>query len=152
MIIYLIYIILVLLIIISILSYNITTKNKKVQLNLNHETDVFLKIKKTFDEIIKTKMNYYLISDFLPNFVANKEINKTLITKTKEKFYTDIMTTTPKYIIVYLQNKYTIKGLDLYILQYFFLSLNNYDFKNQNIKDIDVDDKDMNNILDLAKV
>ena len=79
-----------------------------------------------------------------------KEIDKKMITEIKEKFYTDVVFSTPEFIKNDLQDLYSKKAFDAYILQFYFNYLNNIDRKMFQTTD-NMSDEEIKNIVQLGK-
>lgn len=72
-----------------------------------------------FDNYLKSKYEFYLLNDFMPYFLANKEITASIINETKEKFFLDVSTSLNENLFDTLGTIYTKAGLQLYVHQQF---------------------------------
>ena len=127
-------------------------KNKVIPKKM-FDADLYSKKEKILKDILANKFDFYFIAKFYPLFEAGKEIDKKLIGEIKEAFYSDIMMSTPQYIIKYFQKELTVKGLDILIIQYYFTHLNKADakFNKNDNSNIDMDNSEMDKIIGLLK-
>jgi len=115
------------------------------------DTDVYMKKENILRDILKTKFDFYFIAKFYPLMSNNKDISKVLITQIKEAFYADVMLSTPDHIIKYFQKELSKKGLDILIIQFYFTHLNKVDIKFNKSPELEMDNKEIDNIIDLLK-
>lgn len=127
-----------------------TYKTKNIKYTSREDIELYNSIKNSFDIIMKEKMDFYFNRFFLPKYIGKKEIDKKLITEIKEKFYTDVMFSTPEFIKNDLQDLYSKKAFDAYILQFYFNYLNNVDRKMFQITD-NMSDDEIKDIVQLGK-
>lgn len=138
----------------NVISLNEKTINEYKKANIKHtnkeDIELYNSIKNSFDVIMKEKMDFYFNRFFLPKYMGKKEVDKKLITEIKEKFYTDVMFSTPEFIKNDLQDLYGKKSFDAYILQFYFNYLNNVDRKMFQAVD-NMTDEEIKNIVQLGK-
>ncbi len=127
-----------------------TYKNRNIKHTNKEDIDLYNSIKNSFDIIMKEKMDFYFNRFFLPKYIGKKEIDKKLISEIKEKFYTDVVFSTPEFIKNDLQDLYGKKSFDAYILQFYFNYLNNVDRKMFQTTD-NMTDEEIKNIVQLGK-
>ena len=136
--------------------YEEKEKKKNIKHTSKDDIELYNSIKNSFDIIMKEKMNFYFNRFFLPKYAGKKEIDKKLISDTKEKFYTDVVFATPDFIKNDLQELYGKKAFDAYILQFYFNYLNNYDRKIVQANDAlgglgSISEEEIKNIVQLGK-
>lgn len=125
-------------------------KTKNIKHTSREDIELYNSIKNSFDIIMKEKMDFYFNRFFLPKYIGKKEIDKKMITEIKEKFYTDVVFSTPEFIKNDLQDLYSKKAFDAYILQFYFNYLNNVDRKMFQTTD-NMSDEEIKNIVQLGK-
>jgi len=146
------------LIILTIITYKYTKLKKvyktcksiKKSFRKKEDIEIFKENKKILDEHLMLKFHHYFSTNILPLYKFGKKVEKKIITKTKEDFYSDSMKTMPDDLKDYFQEIYGKTEFDVLLLQYYFINLNKFDAKNSNTKN-DYNEKEYQDILNFAK-
>lgn len=117
---------------------NLTNANNENLKKNNILVDVFPIVDENFKKFLETKFEFYFFTELAAYKILNKNYDTKVLNDCRNKFLIDITTGLDPYIKKILINFYTNDGLELYIIQYFLISLNKYDLNFQN-KHLNID-------------
>lgn len=98
------------------------------------------------DEMMLTKFRYYLSSYIQPFLEKDQEIEKKIIKKLKDDFYTDMLNVFNKDLMNQFLVVFDQKGIEIYIHQTFLRLLNERDIYHSNTNESNLSQKMLNEI------